>query len=116
MDLQDQLLRANDASGTPSTASVSEVIKLLKETAYLSQFLDRLTQDTHAVEDTPVDAPEDDQLEALQSDEEVWELMCSEVCQSITSGIEQLLNSIKSGRPVRPDPTPSTTGASSRLT
>jgi len=96
MDKEDQLMHTRGKTGGATDGNIEEVIKNLKETANLSDFLDRLTQDIRQVEDIPVkpEEPEDDstmsQLAALQSDEE-----------SITSGIEKLLSSIKSGQPMK---------------
>ena len=80
----------------PTDANVKQVVKNLKETYLLSDFLDRLTEDSRQiaqVKDEPKvpsklrgNDPEMDQLAALQSDEE-----------SITNGIEKLLHSIQSG-------------------
>lgn len=95
MDKQDELMHTAGTEGGASNANVAGVLKNLKETAYLSEFLDRLTQDARQVEDTAVqpeqtsDDPAMSQLESLQSDEE-----------SITAGIEQLLASIKKGKPM----------------
>eukprot|EP00656_Telonema_subtile_P010880 TRINITY_DN152_c0_g1_i1.p1 TRINITY_DN152_c0_g1~~TRINITY_DN152_c0_g1_i1.p1 ORF type:complete len:486 (+),score=133.45 TRINITY_DN152_c0_g1_i1:185-1642(+) len=86
MNEEDVLMHSDDASAGPSSTSLKHVVKHLKETVFLSDFLDRLTQDTRQIEEIPVNT-DNSELEALQSDEE-----------SITSGIEKLLKSIKSGQ------------------
>jgi hypothetical protein len=94
MDEEDERMHAEGRGGAPSSSNIKKVIKNLRETAYLSDFLDRLTQDAHQIEDVPVEQEkssdaEMDQLTSLQTDEE-----------SITAGIEKLLASIKSGQPM----------------
>lgn len=80
----------SDAAG-PTKQNVNGLLRNLKETAFLSQFLDRLTGASHRVEDieaksAPVADSELTQLTNVQTDEE-----------TITNGIEHLLRAIKSG-------------------
>lgn len=96
MDVQDEMMHTEGDNAGPTDANVKQVVKNLKETYLLSDFLDRLTEDSRQiaqVKDEPKvpsklrgNDPEMDQLAALQSDEE-----------SITNGIEKLLHSIQSG-------------------
>lgn len=94
MDKQDELMHSEAAAAGPTGHNLKQVIRSLKETSYLSEFLDRLTQDATQIDQiVPPEqgerSPEMEQLAALQSDEE-----------QITSGIETLLNSIKAGKPL----------------
>jgi hypothetical protein len=99
MDLQDELMHTEGNNAGPTDENIKQVIKNLKETYLLSDFLDRLTEDArqlNKVEAEPkaspklrgkTSDPEMDELAALQSDEE-----------SITNGIQKLLQSIQSGK------------------
>jgi len=99
MDLQDELMHTESNQAGPTDANMKQVLKNLKETYLLSDFLDKLTADSRTMEQLnekekePKDKklrghsdPEMSQLAALQSDEE-----------SITNGIEKLLHSIQKG-------------------
>jgi hypothetical protein len=93
MDTQDELMHAEGDAAGPTKRNENVLVRNLKETAYLSKFLDRITSDKQQMEqhedergpETTTDS-ELSQLTSVQSDEE-----------NITNGIEQLLNSIKSG-------------------
>jgi hypothetical protein len=91
MDNQDQLMHTESDAAGPTKQNVNGLLRNLKETAFLSQFLDRLTGASHRVEDieaksAPVADSELTQLTNVQTDEE-----------NITNGIEHLLRAIKSG-------------------
>lgn len=77
MNMEDELMHTRGQAGAATSANLKKVIKNLRETAYLSDFLDRLTTDMRQVEEIDVkpEEPKDDptlnQLASLQSDEEV---------------------------------------------
>jgi hypothetical protein len=89
MDTQDELMHSETDAAGPTKQNVNALLRNLKETSYLSQFLDRLTGATRQVDELeaqPAASSEMTQLTNVQTDEE-----------QITSGIEHLLRAIKSG-------------------
>jgi len=89
MDTQDEMMHSETDAAGPTKQNVNALLRNLKETSYLSQFLDRLTGATRQVDELeaqPAASSELTQLTNVQTDEE-----------QITSGIEHLLRAIKSG-------------------
>jgi len=93
MDSQDELMHAEGDAAGPTKRNENVLVRNLKQTAYLSQFLDRITSarqqmEQHEDERGPETANDSElsQLTSVQTDEE-----------NITNGIEQLLKSIRSG-------------------
>jgi len=91
MDTQDEMMHSETDAAGPTKQNVNALLRNLKETSYLSQFLDRLTGASHQV----------DELEALPAavaDSELTQLTNVQTDEEqITNGIEHLLRAIKSG-------------------
>eukprot|EP00656_Telonema_subtile_P032460 TRINITY_DN3564_c0_g1_i2.p1 TRINITY_DN3564_c0_g1~~TRINITY_DN3564_c0_g1_i2.p1 ORF type:complete len:412 (+),score=82.36 TRINITY_DN3564_c0_g1_i2:77-1312(+) len=93
MDQQDAFMHTEGASSDASKANVQQLVQDLKETARLSNFLDRVAQNSQrllSVPASPKSESERQELESVQSDEE-----------RVTTGIEKLLQSIRVGANTR---------------